>query len=106
MNDISVAQKTINTNLDYSHSVINTAYIPVVNQYIPFNSVTGNISVTNGEFVIKSGKTYEINIVLGYLNTSQTRYSNILYGLYIDKSVKLASLIPQQGTPIYELPLF
>ena len=103
-NNINIAQKTVNSVLDYAQAKLSSSYTPVINEYVPFKSTIGNINVENGKFKIESGKTYEITIILGYINAAQTIYSNVLYGLYIDNNKKIGSLIPQYGQPKYELP--
>jgi microcystin-dependent protein len=78
INQISYAQKTVNTTLDSCYCTIGGTYTPVAGAYVPFNKTSGTLNVKDGRVTIKPGQRVQIIISLNYQDTN-SKYSNIQY---------------------------
>ena len=68
---IRIAQHTINSELEHCEMRLKDDYTPVLNEYLPFKIVSGNMtSGTENLVKLKSGKTYIITICVGYAGAS------------------------------------
>lgn len=79
INQISIAQKTVNTNLDSCFCKLENNYTPVVGEYVPFVKTSGSFEVQNGRVIIKPGQRIQINISLSYALTTEIKAANICY---------------------------
>lgn len=78
VNQISIAQKTVNTELDSCFCQLKQSYTPISGEYVPFEKTSGSFEVNNGRIIIKPGQRIQINLVLNYFNNAGI-ISNILY---------------------------
>lgn len=102
LDDISIAQKTVNTNLDFFFGNVVNGYTPVVNTPIPIKKNNGNMEATNGTtFTLRNNKTYEIVFIANYSNSSSTTYADIACAIKIN-GVEIAFVEPIQNNLKYE----
>lgn len=80
INQVNIAQKTVNTELDYCWCSLKTNYTPVIGEYVPFEKVSGTFEINNGRVIIKPKQRIQINVSLSY-NNSADIVSNILYNI-------------------------
>lgn len=80
MGRINIAQKTVNTELEYSTYGLSENYSPLEGDYVPFVLENGNIPQTEPGLVnLKSGHTYQIFITLSYTDVAAA--ANIQYSI-------------------------
>ena len=96
--NLNIAQHTVNIELDHCELKMSSNYTPVANEYLPFNIVSGNMkSETTGFVKLKAGRSYLINICMGYKGA--TTPSSISYSFYNKTTdTRLQSFNPYGGT--------
>jgi hypothetical protein len=80
-NTIKKYQKYENIELDSCHCILETDYTPIVDEYVPFIKKSGSFEINEGKVILKPGQRVQINIVVSYLDTSNSQYANITYAI-------------------------
>jgi microcystin-dependent protein len=97
INQISIAQKTVNTELDNCFCKLENDYVPVVGEYVPFKKTSGSFEINNGRVIVKPGQRVQINVSLSY-NENKGTAANIVYFIKdYTNDIKITQVQPYRG---------
>ena len=100
---IAEYQKYVNTELDSCYCTLTDYYTPVVDENVPFQKISGSMSVSDGLITIKPGQRVLVNISLGY-HDNLNQYANVNYFLTdVTNGVQIAFIGPYRADINYEL---
>lgn len=66
VNQINIAQKTVNETLDSVYGIVKSETAIANNNYIPFEKVSGNLEMNDGKVKLSANKRYQITAVMQY----------------------------------------
>lgn len=88
VNQINIAQKTVNETLDHAEfKLAGNTLVSTINQLIPFTElIDGNMKLNESNHIsLKANHSYQIMCNLCYLDTSRSSFANIEY-VFVDDS--------------------
>ena len=66
VNQINIAQKTVNETLDSVYGIVKSETAIANNNYVPFEKVSGNLEMNDGKVKLLANKRYQITTVMQY----------------------------------------
>lgn len=66
VNQINIAQKTVNETLDSVYGIVMSETAIANNTYVPFEKVSGNLEINNSKVKLSANKRYQITTVMQY----------------------------------------
>ena len=66
VNQINIAQKTVNETLDSVYGIVKSETAIANNNYVPFEKVSGNLEMNDGKVKLSANKRYQITTVMQY----------------------------------------
>lgn len=66
VNQINIAQKTVNETLDSVYGIVKSETAIANNTYVPFEKVSGNLEMNDGKVKLSANKRYQITAVMQY----------------------------------------
>lgn len=106
VNQINIAQKTVNETLDHAEfKLAGNTLVSKINQLIPFTElIDGNMKLNESNHIsLKANHSYQIMCNLCYQDTSRSSFANIEYAFVDDSNNKIIQLFqPYKGDSKFE----
>lgn len=78
-------------------------YTPVVGESVPFSRYSGNMNVENGLVTVKPGQRVQINVGIGYQDSTSTTFGNINFNVRdVTNDIWIGNMNVFQGNERYE----
>lgn len=106
VNQINIAQKTVNETLDHAEfKLAGNTLVSKINQLIPFTElIDGNMKLNESNHIsLKANHSYQIMCNLCYQDTSRSSFANIEYAFVDDSNNKIIQFFqPYKGDNKFE----
>ena len=88
---------------DSCYCTLLNPYTPVVGESVPFSRYSGNMNVENGLVTVKPGQRVQINVGIGYQDSTSTTFGNINFNVRdVTNDIWIGNINVFQGNERYE----
>lgn len=88
---------------DSCYCTLLDAYTPIIGESVPFSRYSGNMNVENGLVTVKPGQRVQINVGIGYQDSTSTTFGNINFNVRdVTNNIWIGNINVFQGNERYE----